>query len=68
MAIRKNKDYNYAFYYVADHAFADNADARPRFANASKTYSYATAIINGKAATFFEGTEAPTSGSKANGY
>ena len=66
MAIRTATDYNYAMYYVADHAYG--GDARPKITNASRTYSYATAIINGKTATFFEGTEAPTSGDKAHGY
>ena len=66
MAIRTSTDYNYAMYYVADHAYG--GDARPKITNASRTYSYATAIINGKTATFFEGTEAPTSGDKAHGY
>ena len=67
MAIRSREDYNYAFYYVADDAYA-GADARPKITKASKTYSYGTAIIDGKTATFFEGTEAPTSGTKAQGY
>ncbi len=67
MAIRTATDYNYAMYYVADHAYG-GGDARPKITNASRTYSYATAIINGKTATFFEGTEAPTSGDKAHGY
>ena len=67
MAIRTATDYNYAMYYVANDIYA-GADARPRITNASRTYSYATAIINGKTATFFEGTEAPTSGDKAHGY
>ena len=66
MAIRTSSDYNYAMYYVADDAYG--ADARPKIANASKTYSYATAIINGKTSTFFEGTEAPTSGKAIDGY
>ena len=44
------------------------ANARPRFVHASKTYSYGTAIVDGKTATFFEGTEAPTSGTMAQGY
>jgi hypothetical protein len=68
LAIRTNKDYgdDGALYYVADGAYAGNA--RPRIMHASKTYSYATAIINGKTMTFFEGTEAPTSGSTAQGY
>ena len=35
---------------------------------ASKAYSYGTAIVSGKTATFFEGTEAPTSGTKDEGY
>ena len=67
MAIRSKADYNYAFYYVADDAYA-GGDARPKITNASKAYSYGTAIIDGKTATFFEGTEAPTSGTKAQGY
>ena len=67
MGIRTNKDYNYAFYYVADNAYA-MANVRPRFVHASQTYSYGTAIIDGNTATFFEGTEAPTSGTMSQGY
>ncbi|MBQ3290123.1 MAG: hypothetical protein IJH50_11980 [Kiritimatiellae bacterium] len=67
MAIRTSTDYNYAFYYVADAAYA-MANVRPRFVHDSKVYSYGTAIVDGKTATFFEGTEAPTSGTQAQGY
>ena len=67
MAIRTSTDYNYAFYYVADAAYA-MANVRPRFVHDSKVYSYGTAIVNGNTATFFEGTEAPTSGTQAQGY
>ena len=44
------------------------ANVRPRFVHDSKVYSYGTAIVNGNTATFFEGTEAPTSGTQSQGY
>ena len=63
IGIRTATDYgaNGAFYYVADEAFGGTS-SRPRFTSGSRTgpYSYATAIINGMNAMFFEETEYPT--------
>ncbi|MBR3223050.1 MAG: hypothetical protein IKF72_12585 [Kiritimatiellae bacterium] len=66
IAIRTATDYgaNGSLYYVADNAFGENASARPRFTNGSRElpYTYATAIIDGEKAMFFDGTDYPTSG------
>ena len=70
IAIRTATDYgaNGSLYYVADNAFGENASARPRFTNGSRElpYTYATAIIDGKKAMFFDGTDYPTSGTALN--
>ena len=70
IAIRTATDYgvNGSLYYVADSAFGENASARPRFTNGSRElpYTYATAIIDGKKAMFFDGTDYPTSGTALN--
>ena len=66
LGIRTKSDYNYAYYFVCDTAFG--ASTRPRIVNESKEYTYGTAIVSGKTATFFEGTKAPTSGSVETGY
>ena len=70
IAIRTATDYgaNGSLYYVADAAFGENASARPRFTNGSRElpYTYATAILDGKKAMFFDGTDYPTSGTALN--
>jgi hypothetical protein len=70
IAIRTATDYGAdgALYYVADNAFGANASSRPRFTNGSRElpYTYATAIIDGKKAMFFGGTDYPTSGTALN--
>jgi hypothetical protein len=70
IAIRTATDYgaNGSLYYVADAAYGENASARPRFTNGSRElpYTYATAIIDGKKAMFFDGTDYPTSGTALN--
>ena len=70
IAIRTATDYgaNGSLYYVADNAYGENASARPRFTNGSRElpYTYATAIIDGKKAMFFDGTDYPTSGTALN--
>ncbi len=70
IAIRTATDYgtNGSLYYVADNAYGENASARPRFTNGSRElpYTYATAIIDGKKAMFFDGTDYPTSGAALN--
>lgn len=66
IAVRTATDYgaNGSLYYVADNAYGENASARPKFTNGSRDlpYTYATAIIDGKKALFFGGTEYPTNG------
>ena len=70
IAVRTATDYgaNGSLYYVADNAYGENASARPRFTNGSREipYTYATAIIDGKKAMFFDGTDYPTSGTALN--
>lgn len=70
IAIRTATDYgaNGSLYYVADDAYGENASVRPRFTNGSRElpYTYATAIIDGKKAMFFNGTDYPTSGTALN--
>ena len=70
IAIRTATDYGSdgSLYYVADAAFGENASARPRFTNGSRElpYTYATAILDGKKAMFFDGTDYPTSGTALN--
>ena len=63
IALRRNSDYNYAFYYCADLSFGGTA-VRPRFSHASKRYSFGTAVVSGRKAMFFEGTSLPTSGTE----
>ena len=70
IAIRTATDYgaNGSLYYVADSSYGETGTARPRFTNGSRDlpYTYATAIIDGKKAMFFGGTEYPTSGTALN--
>ena len=70
IAIRTATDYgaNGSLYYVADSSYGETGTARPRFTNGSRDlpYTYATAIIDGKKAMFFGGTEYPTSGTAIN--
>ena len=58
LAIRTNKDYNYAFYYVCDTAFGSNT--RPMIRRDSKEYTYGTVIVSGNSAMMFDGMELPT--------
>ena len=64
LAIRTQSDYKYALYYVADTAFNDTTgNYRPKILDtkdANSKYTYATAIIDGRKAMLFAGTDYPT--------
>ena len=64
LGIRTRSDYKYGLYYVPDTAFqASVGDYRPNVLDTQDTnsrYAYATAILKGRNAMLFAGTEYPT--------
>ena len=64
LAVRTNKDYKFGLYYVPDAAFpGESTDYRPKILDtetAESKYTWATAILKGRNAMLFAGTEYPT--------
>ncbi len=64
LAIRTKSDYSYALYYVPDTTVGDSSGySRPKLldtGDANSKYTYATAMIDGRKAMIFAGTDYPT--------
>ena len=64
LAIRTKSDYSYGLYYVPDTTVGDSSGySRPKLldtGDANSKYTYATAMIDGRKAMIFAGTDYPT--------